>query len=568
MKQPPLTTRKDLKIGTRLMIGFSLVMLLIVVLAFIAYYLLKEYQFLNQQQKLAASIKYNIAQTRITALNYQWTNDLKLIKEGDSIYQLNVSTLKELKSLAPEHLKADYDDIINKITLYHDGFTKYSNLQQQRIEIYNSVRDNTFKIMADLNSKPSWGKEERGLNELIILQQAYVSSRSRNVYDRWEKLFLTLFPSPVSNFVLKEYFDGMSHYAAIALEQEQIVKPLGDMMLSAAKTLDKNIALIDSAIEDSFRKGIMVMVVVSLLAIALGLMVSFLFSKNVEHGVSQSLKIVEALRSGNLYIGLDKNIERSDEIGDLIRGIDNLNATLREIITSIHLSSEKVVQAGTQFTAMSQNLSQASAKQAEAASRVSESFDMLRNHFGVESEKLKSVVAAFKEHTKNLNENQHLAIRSFESMNKITDESSIISEIARQTNILALNAAIEAARAGEYGKGFAVVAGEVRKLAERSRIASEKIVALTGDGLSMAQTLSQSMQSQVDEMKKSLSIIEELQISNQKSVESVAVTEQAVRQLNQISQENSSTAEELAAGAEEMKDVSITLKETVSFFKI
>lgn len=68
-----------------------------------------------------------------------------------------------------------------------------------------------------------------------------------------------------------------------------------------------------------------------------------------------------------------------------------------------------------------------------------------------------------------------------EQMNLIGNSSSLVSELAGQTNMLALNAAVEAVRAGDQGKGFAVVAGEIRKLATQSKQSAQKINALIQD---------------------------------------------------------------------------------------
>lgn len=72
-------------------------------------------------------------------------------------------------------------------------------------------------------------------------------------------------------------------------------------------------------------------------------------------------------------------------------------------------------------------------------------------------------------------------LRLSEQTNQIGGISSLVSDLANQTNMLALNAAVEAVRAGEHGKGFAVVSGEIRKLADQSKKSAEKINALVAD---------------------------------------------------------------------------------------
>ena len=91
------------------------------------------------------------------------------------------------------------------------------------------------------------------------------------------------------------------------------------------------------------------------------------------------------------------------------------------------------------------------------------------------------------ETAKDVNIASQLTTEATSSMKAIAEKISIISDIAFQTNILALNAAVEAARAGEHGRGFSVVATEVRKLAERSKIAADEIANLVSKGLKVSQ---------------------------------------------------------------------------------
>ena len=102
------------------------------------------------------------------------------------------------------------------------------------------------------------------------------------------------------------------------------------------------------------------------------------------------------------------------------------------------------------------------------------------------------------------------AQESLSSIKNIAEKIGIINDIAFQTNILALNAAVEAARASEQGRGFAVVAAEVRKLAERSKVAADEIVALSTKSVNVTENASQLMEALIPEIERTAKLVQEI----------------------------------------------------------
>ena len=303
------------------------------------------------------------------------------------------------------------------------------------------------------------------------------------------------------------------------------------------------------------------------LIIALGLAV--LVARSITRPITALVERAGVMAKGDLTKEFDKStIERQDELGDLARAFENLSISLRDVVAAVQTASGQVTSGSGQISSTAQQLSQGASEQASSTEEVSSSIEEMTATI---KQNMDNSRATEQMAQKAASDSEKVGVAVTESVNDmkaIAEKIGIIEEIARQTNLLALNAAIEAARAGEAGKGFAVVASEVRKLAERSQIASGEITELSYRTVESASRSSELIGKVVPDIKKTAAMIQEVSASSQEQNAGAGEIGKAMMQLDTVIQTNASASEELASMAEELSAQAEHLSETISFFKL
>ena len=162
-----------------------------------------------------------------------------------------------------------------------------------------------------------------------------------------------------------------------------------------------------------------------------------------------------------------------------------------------------------------------------------------------------------------------------QSSTQISEIVGVIEGIAFQTNLLALNAAVEAARAGEQGRGFAVVASEVRALAQRSASAAKEISGLIGVTVDQIASGAQQMghagttiQGVVDAVERVSTLVQQISSATREQSQGISQVNEAVTQLDTVTQHNAALVEESAAAAHGLKESAVSLGRSVDVFRM
>ena len=325
------------------------------------------------------------------------------------------------------------------------------------------------------------------------------------------------------------------------------------------------------------------LLILGALAVAAGIVAAIVITRGLLKQLGgepdYAAAIAAKIASGDLAVPIE--IKPNDQTS-LLFAIKGMRDSLANIVGRVRIGTDTIATASSQIAAGNLDLSSRTEEQASALEETASSMEQLTSTVKQNGDNARqanqlaafasdiavkggAVVAQVVETMGSINQ----------SANKIVDIISVIDGIAFQTNILALNAAVEAARAGEQGRGFAVVASEVRTLAQRSAGAAKEIKVLIGDsvekvnaGSVLVNQAGVTMDEIVSSVKRVTDIMSEITSASHEQEAGIGQINQAITEMDTVTQENAALVEEAAAAAEALRDQATSLAQVASIFKL
>ncbi|MFT5716565.1 MAG: methyl-accepting chemotaxis protein [Oleiphilaceae bacterium] len=413
-----------------------------------------------------------------------------------------------------------------------------------------------------------WEVNERSVTKINTMKRLFTPTQQEN----WQSL-LALRASfsglPIEMFKLREADDwNKANYwlgTKAAPRASSILALLNELKNSQEILLLSDINELKE-VSDSVK---LEQVVVTLIAIALSVVISIILIRGLIGQLGgqpeEVLELAERISLGDLT--QDLSGDGKHRVG-VYAAMVGMQQKLIDVIQQIQSNSGQISSAASQVSGTASSLSEATSEQAASVEEVSASVEQMGASISQNSENAQTTDKIASESARAATEGGEAVAGTVVAMTQIAEKISIIEDIAYQTNMLALNAAIEAARAGEHGKGFAVVAAEVRKLAERSQLASSEISTLTGDSMKVAEKAGLLLEKMVPDITKTAELVQEISAASEEQSSGVGQINSAMQQLDKVTQQNAAGSEELAATAEEMQAQSENLQQVVAFFRL
>ena len=343
---------------------------------------------------------------------------------------------------------------------------------------------------------------------------------------------------------------------------------------------DAAAAELSSRAESNASKLVAVLLAIGAVVLLAGIGFSVVLTRSITRPLHEAVQIAKRVAAGEL--SHREAAEGNDEISELLNALKEMNDNLFNIVSEVRQGTDAIAIASGEISTGNADLSSRTETQAGALEETASSMEEITatvRHNADNARQANGLVTSASNFAIKGGEEVGKVVHTMnsikESSRKIVDIISVIDGIAFQTNILALNAAVEAARAGEQGRGFAVVASEVRNLAQRSASAAKEIKTLISDsvekvesGGKLVDAAGKTMNEIVTSVKHVADIMSEITAAGQEQSTGIEEVNRAIVQMDEMTQQNAALVEQAASAAESMEEQASNLARVVSAFKL
>ena len=286
----------------------------------------------------------------------------------------------------------------------------------------------------------------------------------------------------------------------------------------------------------------------------------------VQAVITETGFMLERLAGGDLCARIGTDF--SGDFAEIKLASNRTAEKLEQVVKEVSASIEEIFNASEQLSSTAQSLSQDNSQQAASLEQTTASVEEMNSTIQQNADNASHTDKIAEESAHQAQQGGEAVSETVRTMHDIAKKIKVIEEIAYQTNLLALNAAIEAARAGEYGRGFAVVASEVRALAEHSQEAAREISKLADTSVDISENAGQLLLEIVPKIQRTAGLVQEIAAASVEQTSSIGHINQAMLQLDLVTQQNASAAEELAAASEELSAHAAALQQMIAYFTV